>query len=143
MKYLLDTNVLSELRRGTRAQPGVQAWARRQPLPDLAISALSLLEIEIGTQRLARHDPRQAGHLSTWLHQQIRPKFQGRILPVDEMVALQAAQLHVPNPAPERDALIAATALVHGLVMVTRNVSDFRRASALKVFNPWLAENNA
>jgi len=137
MKYLLDTNVLSELRKGARAHQAVRQWASQQPLANLAISVISVLEIEIGMQRVGRYDRSQAEHLSTWLHQQVRTKFRGRILPVDEAVALQAAELHVPDPAPERDALIAATALVHGLVMVTHNIRDFARASNLKLLDPW------
>lgn len=136
MKYLLDTNVLSELRKGSRANPAVTAWAHAQAPAFLAISAISLLEIELGIRRLVRRDPAQAERLSTWLHQQVRPSFQGRILAIDEAVALKAAQLHDPDPAPERDALIAATALVHELTVVTRNVSDFERTGA-RWFNPW------
>ena len=137
MKFLLDTNVLSELRKGQRGHPAVLAWADEAQLAESAISAITLMEIEIGVRRIARHDATQAERLRVWLHQKVRPKFKGRILPVDEAVALQAAEWHVPDLAPERDALIAATALVHGLTVVTRNVSDFERSGGLTLFNPW------
>ncbi|MDR0457455.1 MAG: type II toxin-antitoxin system VapC family toxin [Burkholderiaceae bacterium] len=137
MKYLLDTNVLSELRKDHRAHQAVLAWAGAESLAESAISAISVMEIEIGIRRMARRDSAQAKRLRIWLHQKIRPKFKSRILPVDEAVALRAAELHVPNPAPERDALIAATALVHGLVMVTRNTHDFAQMDSLELFNPW------
>jgi len=137
MKFLLDTNVLSELRKGQRAHKAVLAWAGQQQLAASAVSAISMMEIEIGIRLIARRDTSQAGHLRAWL-QQIRQKFKGRILPIDEVVALKAAELHVPDPAPERDALIAATALTHGLIMVTRNVCDFEYANGLTLLNPWL-----
>jgi len=137
MKYLLDTNVLSEIRKGKRAHQAVRAWAEQQPLTSLAISVLTLLEIEIGIQRIARSDHDQADHLNAWLHQQIHPRFKERILLIDEAVIVQTAHLHVPDPAPERDALIAGTALAHRLIMVTRNTRDFARASNLKLFDPW------
>jgi len=143
MTYLLDTNVLSELRKGGRAHQTVQQWASRQPLTSLAISTISVLEIEVGILRIARRDRNQAERLNAWLHGQVRPKFKGRILPVDEAVALRAAQLPVPNPMSERDALIAATALAHGLVMVTRNTSDFAQARELELFDPWNGNRNA
>lgn len=140
MKYLLDTNVLSELRKVARANPAVQAWARAQAPASLAISVISLLEIQHGIESLLRRDPRQADIFSVWLHKHVRPSFQGRMFPVDEDVALLAAGLHVPDPAPERDALIAATALSNRLVMVTRNTRDFEGIDGLQLLNPWLTE---
>lgn len=137
MRYLLDTNVLSELRRVERANPAVQAWARAQAPTSLAISVISLLEIQQGIQSLMRRDPQQADVFSRWLHDQVRPNFRGRTLAVDEDVALLAAQLHVPDPAPERDALIAATALANRLIMVTRNTRDFAGIEGLQLLNPW------
>ena len=136
MKYLLDTNVLSELRKAGRAHPSVVAWARAQVSANLAISAISLLEIQQGIHALQRRDQRQASVFSVWLHEHVRPSFRGRILPVDEDVALLAAELHVPDPAPERDALIAATALSNRLVIVSRNTRDFEDCG-IELIDPW------
>lgn len=134
--YLLDTNVLSELRRGTRADQGVRAWASAQVEASLFISAITLLEMERGVLLIARRDHAQGERLSAWLHGQVVPRFRGHTLPIDAKVALKTASLHVPDPMPERDALIAATALVHGLTMVTRNVADFER-TGVRLIDPW------
>lgn len=136
--FLLDTNVLSELRRPERGHPGVVEWANGIPVTQFFISAISLLEIERGTLRIARKDAAQGKVLRVWIDEQILPRFEGRILPVDAAVALRCAQLHVPDPRPERDALIAATALVHGMTVVTRNVEDFS-ATGVRLLNPWEA----
>jgi toxin FitB len=134
--FLLDTNVLSELRRPERAHPDVVQWASSIPVEQFFISAISLLEIERGALRIARKDAAQAQVLRNWIDEQILVRFEGRILPVDATVALSCAQLHVPDPKPERDAMIAATALVHGLTVVTRNVGDFT-ATGVRLLNPW------
>jgi predicted nucleic acid-binding protein len=137
--FLLDTNVLSELRRPERAHPGVVRWADGIPAAQFFISAISLLEIERGALRIARKDAAQGNVLRAWIDEQILTRFEGRLLPVDAAVALQGARLHVPDPRPERDTLIAATALVHGMTVVTRNVEDFS-ATGARVFNPREAE---
>ena len=139
--FLLDTCAVSELRKlpSGRADAGVVAWNARHA-PELShLSAISVLEIELGV-RLAeqRGDRAQAERFRAWLEDNVLPAFAGRILSVDAAIARRAAALHVPDPAPERDALIAATALVHGLAVVTRNVADFERTGVALV-NPWTA----
>lgn len=125
--YLLDTNVVSELRKvkSGRANPHVSRWALSVPALQLFISVITLMELESGILLMLRRDPTQGTVLREWMTRHVQTAFAGRILPVDERVALRCAQLHVPDPRPERDALIAATALVHGMTVVTRNVDDF------------------
>jgi predicted nucleic acid-binding protein len=135
--FLLDTNVISELRRPQRADPKLIAWATRIHSDDLFLSAITILEIEIGMLTIARRNASQGAVLRAWLENKILPGFKGRILPVDVDVARRCADLHVSHRRAERDVLIAATALVRGLTMVTRNVSDFRIAG-LDLVNPWL-----
>lgn len=137
MSHLLDTNVISELRKPERrADVGVCAWVAARVSSDLYLSVITVLEVEIGIGRLARRDPAQAGRLQTWLNEDLLDAFAGRILPVDVPVARRAARLHVPDPRPERDALIAATAAVHGLTVVTRNIKDFESLD-VAVVDPW------
>lgn len=137
MTYLLDTNVVSELRKPPRSQDAhVRAWARSLRPSRAFISVVSVLEIEIGIGRLERRDPVQAAALRGWLEGDLLPGFAGRLLSVDLDVVRSAARFHVPDPKPERDALLAATAVVHGLMMVTRNVHDFAR-TGVPVLNPW------
>ncbi len=136
MSFLVDTNVLSELRRDP-PHAAVAAWAVAQDADLLFVSAVTIMEIEIGMLRLARRDAPQAAILREWIIGYVLPGFQGRILPVDTAVARRCAGLHVPDPRPERDALIAATALVHGLTVVTRNTADFARMG-VPLLNPWL-----
>ena len=141
MAFLLDTNVVSELRRARtgKADPNVVAWAGAQPSDALFLSAITVLELELGVRQAERRDPEQGRGLRAWLEGQVLPTFDGRVLPVDVAVARRTATLHVPDPAPERDALIAATALVHSLTVATRNTSDFDR-TGVALLNPWLAE---
>lgn len=134
--FLLDTNVVSELRRPTRCDPNVLAWARAQAITDFHLSAITILELEIGTQRLARKDELQGKALRLWIDKVILPQFDGRILPVDTAIAQRCAALHVPDPRADRDALIAATALVHGMTVVTRNAQDFEPLG-VALLNPW------
>lgn len=134
--YLLDTNVLSELRRPERADANVASWAARTPAAAFWISVISILEIEMGVLRVERRDPAQGAQLRTWFEGQVLRSFGSRILPVDVAVARRSAALHVPDPRADRDALIAATALVHGLTVVTRNTGDFE-ATAVPLINPW------
>jgi toxin FitB len=134
--FLLDTNVLSELRRRDRTNRNVAAWADRVHASELFLSAITILEVEAGTLSLLRRDPAQGAVLRSWIDGNVLPAFEGRILPVDTAVALRCASLHVPNPRAERDALIAATALVHRLRVVTRNVADFE-PMGVPTLDPW------
>jgi hypothetical protein len=135
VRYLLDTNVVSELRRPAAAE-AVRGWVRSQAVATLAISVITVMELEIGVHRVERRDPDQGEVLRRWLEQRVLTAFRDRVLPVDLAVARRAAELHVPDPGPERDSLIGATALVHGLTVVTRNVRDFAAAS-VPLLNPW------
>lgn len=136
--YLLDTNVVSEFRkiRVKKANRQVAAWADSVDAADLYLSVITLQELEIGVLLMERRDPVQGAVFRTWLNEHVLPAFAGRILPVDTVVAQRSARLHVPDPWPVRDALIAATALVHGMTVVTRNVADFE-ATSVPLFNPW------
>ena len=138
MRFLLDTNVVSELRkvRIGRADARVAAWADSVDAADLYLSIITLQELEIGVLRAERKDPRQGAVLRAWLDTQVLPTFAERILPVDQAVALRAAALHVPDPCSIHDGLIAATALVHGMTIVTRNLADFE-ATGAPLLNPW------
>lgn len=134
--YLLDTNVLSELRAGKpQADTRVLAWAASVPLAAQYVSVVAWLEIDIGILRLQRRDAAQAQALRAWFDA-VRALFAERTLPVDDAVAQSCAPLHVPDPAPPHDALIAATALRHGLTLVTRNVRDFADMG-VQLLNPW------
>lgn len=136
--YLLDTNVISELRkvRLGKADRHVAKWADSVDAADLYISVITLHELEIGVLLSERRDPVQGAVLRAWLNDQVVPAFDARILDIGQDVAQRSAQLHVPNPQPIRDAFIAATALVHGLTVVTRNVKDFQN-TGVKIINPW------
>jgi predicted nucleic acid-binding protein len=134
--FLLDTNVLSELRRADRADARVAAWARSVDHLQFYLSAITILEIEAGALLLARRDVQQGLVLRTWIDEHVLPAFEGRVLAVDTGVAQHCAKLHVPDRRPERDALIAATALVHRLKLVTRNVADFE-PMGVNLINPW------
>ncbi|MFI8376690.1 type II toxin-antitoxin system VapC family toxin [Pseudomonas helleri] len=133
--FLLDTNVISELRK-PQADPAVVAWARGMAAYKLYISAITLLEIETGILRLERRDSSQAAILRTWLEGHVIPAFAGRVLSIDSQVARRCARLHVPDRSNECDALIAATALVHDMTIVTRNAKDFT-FDGIAVINPW------
>ena len=134
--YLLDTNVISELRKGRKTHPNVKKWAEALPSASLYISVISVLELEIGILLMQRRDKEQGASLREWMDRHVLPTFSARILSIDTAVAQRCATLHVPNPCSDRDALIAATALVHGLTVVTRNAADFDR-TGVGVINPW------
>ncbi|AIC31669.1 plasmid stability protein StbB 4 (plasmid) [Rhizobium etli bv. mimosae str. IE4771] len=138
MKYLLDTNVVSELRKvgDGKADANVVAWAGAQDTASLCISAITILELERGILGVQRRDAGQGARLRAWLENQVRPAFAGRILPVDDAIATRCAHLHIPDRRNEVDALIAATALVLGLAVVTRNIRDFEGAGVV-VLDPW------
>jgi predicted nucleic acid-binding protein len=134
--FLLDTNVVSALRLGNRVAPNVVDWARSVDPADQFLSAITILEIETGALSMERRDKVQGLRLRAWINGTVLPSFDGRILPVDTAVARRCAQLHVPDPRPQIDALIAATALVHGMTIVTRNIADFE-AMGVELLNPW------
>lgn len=136
--FVLDTNVVSELRKAKagKADQQVTAWAAGVAPGSLFVSAITILELEIGTLLVARRDPAQGAILRAWLDGHVLTAFAGRVLAVDTAVAQRCARLHVPDPRADRDALIAATALVHGMTVVTRNVLDFE-PTGVPVLNPW------
>ena len=136
--YLLDTNVISELRkiRSGKADHRVAAWADSVDTSDLYLSVITIQELETGVLLVERRDPAQGPMLRAWLNGHVLPAFSGRILLVDIAVSQRSARLHVPDPRPVRDALIAATALVHGMTVVTRDVRDFE-STGVAVVNPW------
>jgi predicted nucleic acid-binding protein len=121
-----------------KADSKVIAWAERVPMPSLFLSVITLLELETGVLLIERRDPSQGAVLRHWFETQVLPAFAGRILAVDTLVARCCARLHVPDPRSDRDALIAATALVHNLTVVTRNVADFE-LTGVRIMNPWTA----
>jgi predicted nucleic acid-binding protein len=138
LTFLLDTNVISELRKAGdgRADTNVTAWVAAQDATTFLISAITILELERGVLSVQRRDPKQGGRLRKWLDDHVRPQFAGRILPIDDAIATRCAQLHIPDRRNEADALIAATALVHNLSVVTRNVKDFQETGVV-VIDPW------
>lgn len=138
MNFLLDTNVVSELRKSSgKADPNVVRWKLSVDAWTLYLSAITIHELELGILLLTPRDPVGGSALRTWLQNQVLSSYAGRIIPVDALIAQQSAALHVPRSRPWADALIAATALVHGLTVVTRNISDFH-TTGVKLLNPWL-----
>ena len=137
--FLLDTNVISELRKAGdgRSDANVTAWLGSQDAGALFLSAITAMELDIGVRRIERRDPTQGAMLRAWFAERVLPEFHDRILPVDTSVALRCAGLHVPDPRSERDALIAATGLVHGFTVVTRNTGDFKDTGVI-LLNPWV-----
>ena len=139
MMYVLDTNVVSELRkvRLGKADANVTAWTESVDAADLFVSAITIMELELGVLSIERKDAKQGALLRAWLEQHVVPEFSSRTLPVDTAVAQRCARLHVPDKRSERDALIAATALVHGMAVVTRKVDDFK-PTGVTVVSPWV-----
>lgn len=136
--FVLDTNVVSELRKAGdgKADANVVAWVSSVDAATLYLSTVTLLELELGILRILRRDTVQGTKLRTWMDRYVLPEFSDRILPLDQAVALRCAALHVPDPRADRDAMIAATALVHGMTVVTRNLVDFE-PTGVRVMNPW------
>ena len=136
--YLLDTNVISELRKAKsgKANQHVIAWAESKSVSSLYLSAITILELEIGILLVERRDPTQGAMLRLWLDSNVLPAFANRTLSVDTAVAQCCAKLHVPDPRSDRDALIAATAMVHSMTVVTRNIADFE-PTGVEIINPW------
>jgi len=138
--YLLDTNVVSELRkvRTGKADSNVAAWSDAIGTSELYLSAITVQELEIGVLLAERRDPSQGAILRIWLDSHVLPAFAGRILPVDATtIARHSVRLHVPDPRPLRDTFIAATAMVYGMILVTRNVADFE-STGVPALNPWI-----
>jgi len=136
--YLLDTNVISELRKAKsgKADKNVEAWANSVNVSHFFLSVITILEIETSVLLIERKDAVQGAALRSWLNAHVLPAFSDRILVVDTAVAQCCAKLHVPDPQSDRDAIIAATAIVHGMTVVTRNVDDFK-SSGVEILNPW------
>ena len=136
--FIIDTNVVSELRKAKagKADANVVAWAAAQDPAALFLSAITLLELEMGVRLAARRDSVQGAMLRAWMTSRVLPAFEGRVLAVDGPVALCCAALHVPDPRSDRDALIAATGIVHSMPVVTRNVADFE-GTGVRIINPW------
>jgi len=142
--FLLDTNVISELRKAGdgKTDANVIAWLSGVDAATCYLSVLTLMELELGILRIERRDASQGALLRTWMGNHIIPEFTDRTLPIGTLVALRCARLHVPDPRSDRDALIAATALVHGMTVVTRNVADFE-PTGVSFLNPWNAVPSA
>jgi predicted nucleic acid-binding protein len=140
LKYLLDTNVVSELRKvgDGKADLNVTTWLGAKDSRDLYISAITILELERGILSIQRRDIEQGSRLRTWMDSRVRPEFAERMISIDEAIATRCAHLHIPDRRNEADALIAATAIVHGLVVVTRNIHDFQGTGVVLV-DPWRA----
>lgn len=136
--FLLDTNVVSELRKGksSKANENVLTWAAATPHSIMFISVITVLELETGILLAERREPKQGKLLRIWLENHVVPTFADRILSVDSKVARECAKLNVPHKRSDRDTLIAATAIVHGMTIVTRNVKDFSFGD-LAIINPW------
>ncbi len=136
--FVLDTNVVSEMRKAGsgRANPHVVRWLVQADATSFYVSAVTLQELEFGVLLAERRDPPQGRHLRAWIDNQVQPEFVERTLAIDRAVALRCARLHVPDPRPEREAFIAATALVRGMTVVTCNVDDFL-PTGVAVVNPW------
>ncbi len=136
--FLLDTNVVSELRKvgANKADAQVARWAKTIPGAHTFISAVTVFELERGVLQMERRDPMQGNVLRRWLNDYVLVNYAGRIIPFDVGIARRCAFLHVPNPKSDYDAIIATTALEHSLTVVTRNVEDFE-GMGVELLNPW------
>lgn len=142
--FLLDTNVVSELRKvgSNRVNEQVEKWAISTPGVQTFISAITIFELERGVLLVERRDRRQGTILRRWLNDRVLTEYGDRIIPIDTSIALRCASLHVPNPMSDYDALIAATALEHCLILVTRNTKDFNKMG-VKLLNPWISSSES
>ena len=134
--YVLDTNVVSELRRPRRSDPMVRSWVRRVPLPDLFTTSINLMELRTRALRLIHRQDQRGRVIEDWIENHVVRAFKGRILAIDEAVGMRCAELHVPISRPYRDSLIAAAAMVHRMTVVTRNLADFE-PMGVATLNPW------
>jgi toxin FitB len=136
--YILDTDVVSELRkiRSGKGNPNVATWVESVEPVETFLSSITIHELELGILFLERKDAKQGAILRAWFDTRVLPEFDERIFAIDLAVARRCAKLHVPDPRPLRDSFVAATALVHGMIVVTRNVNDFKPMGA-DVLNPW------
>lgn len=143
MMFLLDTNVISELRKAKsgKSNKAVTQWAQSISTSDLFLSVITVLEIEMGVLLIERRDAKQGVVLRSWLNDHVLPAFFDRILDIDVAVAQRCAKLHLPDPCSDRDVLIAATALVHGMTVVTRNVDDFKNTE-VALLNPFISPHH-
>jgi predicted nucleic acid-binding protein len=141
MMFVLDTNVVSEMRKikAGKADPNVSAWTATVDASSMFISVITVMELETGVLQAERRDAKQGAMLRAWLDHHVLPEFAGRVLPIDGVVAQRCARLHAPDRRSERDALIAATALIHGMTVVTRNTADFA-PTRVNICNPWVAD---
>jgi predicted nucleic acid-binding protein len=135
VKFLLDTNVISEIRKRERAHPNVAKWVAQTPVKDIGTSVLVLAEIRRGIELKRRRDPVQAQGLDRWFAR-MRSRLGDRVLPIDEPIAEAWARLGVPDPLPLIDGLLAATAKVHALTLVTRNTADIAR-TGVQLLDPF------
>ncbi len=142
--YLLDTNIISELRKAKsgKIDKNVSEWAEGVATASLFLSVVTIMELETGILLVERRDSTQGAVLRSWLDAHVLPAFSDRILPIDTAIARCCAKFHVPDPRSDRDALIAATALVHGMTVITRNVDDFE-ATHVEILNPWECNQQA
>ena len=138
MAFLLDTNVVSEARKGRKCDPNVAAWLESHNEASMFISSISMMEIRLGIHLAQNKNPDFAARLELWYESKVKPEFGGRIVPIDLAVAETCARLNAARPRPFRDGLIGSSALVHGLTMVTRNIADFS-GMGLDPINPWHA----
>lgn len=140
MRFLLDTNVISELRKvgDGKADLNVTTWISAQNSRDLFLSAITILELERGILSIQRRDAAQGSRLRTWMDSRVRPEFSERVISIDDTIATRCAHLHIPDRRNEADAIIAATALVHGFAIVTRNIQNFQGTGVVLV-DPWRA----
>lgn len=136
--YLLDTNVISEIRKihHNKADSGVTKWFYGCQFSDLFLNDIILLEMQKGYLLKNRKDAQQGQILKLWI-EYVTNNFAGRILPISQEICLKCAELHIPNPRPQFDSLIASTALVHNLILVTDNTKDFQGIDGLKIHNPF------
>lgn len=136
--FVLDTDVISELRKVKvgKGHPAVAAWNDSVAPSQAFLSVISVLELERSILQIERRDGAQGKVLRAWMDGHVLPTFAGRVLVIDTAVAQRCAKLHVPDPKPERDGLIAATALVHGMTVVTRKVGDYA-GTGVAILNPW------